>query len=199
MRTREHPERASLLGYPDQARQSIEDALAAARTGAYHVSVVLSLRASAAIVFQLQHDMSLARERAEMGVRLCTEHGIPLWLAITKIIHGWALVAQGQVEAGVTQLEQGIAVERTTEVVGWAPYHLALLAEAYGHGGDGKEGLRVITEALAAVHNAGARFYEAELWRLKGELLLQQRAQRAKAAGQKSKISRAPHVARRRV
>jgi predicted ATPase len=52
------------------------------------------------------------------------------------------------------------------------PYWLALLAEACGEGGQAKEGLEVLAEALAAVHTTGERFYEAELYRLKGELLL---------------------------
>ena len=56
------------------------------------------------------------------------------------------------------------------------PYYLGLLAEAYGKGGQAEEGLRVVAEALEAAHNSGERNYEAELYRLKGELLLQQTA-----------------------
>jgi predicted ATPase len=52
------------------------------------------------------------------------------------------------------------------------PYHLGLLAEAYAKGGQAEEGLSVLAEALAVVHKTGERLYEAELYRLKGELLL---------------------------
>ena len=55
---------------------------------------------------------------------------------------------------------------------------LAMLAEAYGKGGQAEEGLRVLAEALAAVHKNAERHYEAELYRLKGELLLQQAVER---------------------
>ena len=54
------------------------------------------------------------------------------------------------------------------------PYYLALLAEACAKGGQAEEGLSVLAEALATVHKTGERFYEAELYRLKGELLLAQ-------------------------
>ena len=52
------------------------------------------------------------------------------------------------------------------------PHFLALLAEAYGKQGRAAEGLTVLEEALAAVEQSGERYYEAELHRLKGELLL---------------------------
>jgi predicted ATPase len=55
-------------------------------------------------------------------------------------------------------------------------YFLALFAEAYGQLGQAEEGLRVLNEAMAAAHNHGERFYEAEICRLKGELLLRQAA-----------------------
>ena len=55
------------------------------------------------------------------------------------------------------------------------PYFLALLAEAYGTMGQPEEGLHVLAEALALVDKTGERWYEPELHRLKGELLLLQR------------------------
>ena len=48
------------------------------------------------------------------------------------------------------------------------PYYLALLAEAYGKVGQAEEGLTVLAEALAVVDKTGERYYEAELYRLKG-------------------------------
>ncbi|MGH9428498.1 MAG: hypothetical protein ACRD2L_19600, partial [Terriglobia bacterium] len=53
-------------------------------------------------------------------------------------------------------------------------YYLALLAEVYGEMGQAEEGLAVLTEALAVADKGGERFYEAELYRLKGELTLKQ-------------------------
>jgi predicted ATPase len=53
-------------------------------------------------------------------------------------------------------------------------YCLSLLAEAYGQAGQSREGLQVLAEAFTLIENNGDRWYEAEIHRLKGELLLQQ-------------------------
>src|SRR5262245_24876359 len=72
------------------------------------------------------------------------------------------------------QMHQSLVAYRATGAELRRSYYLALLAEAYGKGGQAKEGLTVIAEALALVGKTGERFYEAELYRLKGELTLQQ-------------------------
>ena len=104
---------------------------------------------------------------------LSTEQGLPSWLANGTVLQGGALAAQGQGEAGITQLRQGLAHRATGEEVG-RPYFLALLAEAYGRGGQAEEGLTVLAEALLAVNKTEERWCEAELYRLKGTLTLQQ-------------------------
>jgi predicted ATPase len=89
------------------------------------------------------------------------------------IRHGWALVQQGAVEEGITQLRQGLDswLARGSDL--GKTHVLARLAEAYGKAEQTAEGLGMLTDALAAVHNNAEHLYEAELYRLKGELLLQ--------------------------
>jgi predicted ATPase len=181
-----------LLGYPDRAHQSIEEARVAAQAGEYHAHVTLVLYAAAAIVSQFQRDVRTAGERAAVGIQLGTLHAVPLWLAVAQCIQGWALAAQGKVDEGVTCLEQGVAAYQTVGVVPWHSYHLALLAEAYGLGGSCDKGLRVLAEASAIMHDTGERFYEAEIYRLRGELLLTQKIKRQKAKGKNQK-SENPH------
>ncbi len=89
------------------------------------------------------------------------------------ILQGWALAEQGQGEEGITQMRQGLAAYQATGAEIARPYFLALLAEAYGKVGQVEEGLSVLAEALALVDKTGERFYEAELYRLTGELTLQ--------------------------
>jgi predicted ATPase len=88
------------------------------------------------------------------------------------ILLGWALAEQGQGEEGIAQIRKGLASWQATGAELYRPYWLALLAEAYGKVGKIEEGLAVLTEALDAAHKNGERYYEAELYRLKGELLL---------------------------
>ena len=104
---------------------------------------------------------------------LSTEQGFAYWSAVGTTLRGWALAERGEGEEGVTQLHQGLAAYRATEAGVWRPYYLALLAEVYGEMGQTEEGLNTLAEALAAVDNTGERFYEAELYRLKGTLTLQ--------------------------
>jgi predicted ATPase len=88
------------------------------------------------------------------------------------ILRGWALAEQGQV-AGIVQMRQGLATYKTAGGQEMQSYFLALLVEAYGKTGQAEEGLTLLAEALAVIDKTGERFYEAELYRLKGQLVLQ--------------------------
>src|SRR4029450_4428424 len=72
------------------------------------------------------------------------------------------------------QLRQGLAAWRAMGAGLTVSYYLALLAEVSGHAGQAEEGLRLLAEALAHVDTTGERDYAAEVYRLKGELLLRQ-------------------------
>ena len=80
----------------------------------------------------------------------------------------------GQVKEGIAQLSDGLRALQATGAESARPYFLSLLAEAYGIQGEPEEGLAVLTEALTRVDTTGERWYEPELYRLKGALLLQQ-------------------------
>ena len=115
----------------------------------------------------------MVRQQVEAVLALCNEQGfssISPWISPWR---GWALAMQGSAEEGITQIHQGLAAARATGMERFRPSHLALLAEAYGKAGQGEEGLSALAEALAAVDRTGERVYEAELYRLKGDLVLQ--------------------------
>src|SRR5262249_44856715 len=84
---------------------------------------------------------------------------------------GWALAAQGQREEGITAIQQAIAARQAMGAEVGRPWFLALLAEAYGRAGQTEAGLAVLAEALPAGHGTGECWWEAEIYRLKGELL----------------------------
>ncbi len=88
---------------------------------------------------------------------LATEQGFRFWLAQGTIRQGWRLAEQGQGEEGITQMRQGMAAWRATGAEANRPYYLALLAAAYGRGGQVEEGLAVLAEALDAVDKSGER------------------------------------------
>src|SRR5262249_46601415 len=80
---------------------------------------------------------------------------------------------QGQSAEGMSQIRHGLATCLATGAGILHSYHLALLAEAYEKAGQAEEGLAALAEALTVGDKTGERFYEAELYRLKGELTLQ--------------------------
>jgi predicted ATPase len=170
-----------VLGYPDQALQGIEEMLALARRLAHPFSLAQILFFSA-LLHQLRREPLPARAQAEAALALCTEQGFAAYGALCLLPQGWAVAQQGEVAEGIADMRQGFAAWQATGAgMAW-PWFLALLAESCGRVGQLDEGLRALEEALAVVQNNKERLYEAELYRLKGELLLQEApAHRAEA------------------
>lgn len=158
-------------GYPDQALHKVNEALRLAAQHAHTESQVLAAHFSAHI-HQLRREATLTRERAETLIALAEEYGLEMWKSFGVINRGWAMAEQGQVEAGIEQMRRGLASYEATGAQLWRPHFLGLLAAALAKVGRVEEGLAAITEALTAVHNAGEHYSEAELHRIKGELLV---------------------------
>jgi predicted ATPase len=161
------------LGYPDQALARSQEAVTLAQQSPHPVSLSHILCAAARF-HQFRREVSDVQEHAEATIRVAQEQGFVLWMAVGSLIRGWALVQQGQVKEGIEQLNQGFIAFRATGAEINQSYFLALLAEAHGTMGQPEAGLTVLTEALTHVDSTGERWYEAELHRLKGALLLQQ-------------------------
>jgi len=166
------------LGYPDQGLARSQEAVTLAQQSAHPFSLDFAL-CWAAVFHQFRREGRVAQERAEAAMNLAMEQGFPLWVAYSSILRAWALVHQGQAKEGIEQLHQGMMAWRATGAEIFRPYCLALLAEAYGTLGEPEAGLTVLAEALTLVDIAGERWYEAELYRLKGSLLLQQSSDNA--------------------
>jgi predicted ATPase len=161
------------LGYPDQALQRSQAALALARELAHSHSLTRILE-QASWTHLYRREGKAAYELADEAIALATRHEFPHWIAMGTMMRGWALTKLGQWETGRAQMRQGIDGYWATGAVLARGCWLAQVAEAYGQGGQPEEGLRVLGEALALVNDTGMRHYEAEMHRLKGELLLQQ-------------------------
>src|SRR5207248_207304 len=99
-------------------------------------------------------------------------HGFRYWAAVAVILRGWAMNAQGFGEEGLDELGRGLSTYLEMDIKLDRPYFLALLAEARARLGQVDEGLAAATEALALVQGSRSFFYEAEIHRLKGALIL---------------------------
>jgi adenylate cyclase len=109
---------------------------------------------------------------AEASIALSTAHDFPYWLAAGEFFRSWSLTAQGQDDNGVAQLQHVIATRQASGIENYQPYRLAMLAQARGHTGQPAAGLALVEKALAIVETGGEYGWQAELSRLKGELLL---------------------------
>jgi len=165
------------LGYPDQALQSIQEAMTLAQECTHPFSLAFAL-AMAAVVHQFRREAQAVKERADALIALSTEQGFPYWLPYGTTLRGWALTAQGEGTEGIAQINQGLAARRAMGAELHRPYFLSLLADAYGEAVQVEEGLTVLVEALALVESTGERNWEAELHRRKGELLLMKQGQK---------------------
>jgi predicted ATPase len=130
----------------------------------------------AAAIHQLRREGRAAQEYGEALISLAKEQGFPYQMVFGAIHRGWALAHQGQAQEGIEQITQGSLAYRATGAELDRPYFLALLAEAHGTMGQPEAGLTTLAEALTVVDKTGERWYEAEIYRLKGALLLQQNA-----------------------
>jgi predicted ATPase/class 3 adenylate cyclase len=161
-----------LLGRPDQAVASSQAALALAQQLAHPFSLIHALY-WAAVLHHFRREAPQTRTHAETAITIATDQGFPQQLAQAMPMRGWALAESGQREEGITQIHQGLAAYQATRATANRPYYLSLLAKVSAKMGQFTEGLEALTEALATVTKSRVRWWEAELYRLRGELLLQ--------------------------
>ncbi len=177
-----------LRGYPDQALKKIRESLTSARELSHPYSQGYALD-GAAWIHRFRREQQATQEQAEALEALSNEQGFALLLAEGTMFRGWALIEQGQREEGIEQIRQGLAALHAGGLEVVRPYFLALLAESCGKVGQLKEGLKLLDEALTAAHKNAGCFYEAELYRLKGQLTLQSKTSLGQVSG-KSQTSR---------
>lgn len=161
-----------LLGYPEQAQQRSHEAVSLADEvdHAFTQAVAMTWQL---YVSQARGEVDITKENAQNLITLASEHSFP-WKVFGSMFHGWAQVKQGQSEEGLNQLHQGLSTMQAMSLKGFRPVTLTLLIDAYREMGMIDEGLKQVSETLAVMEETGECNYEAEVHRLKGELLLLQ-------------------------
>jgi class 3 adenylate cyclase/predicted ATPase len=159
-----------VLGYPDQAVDRVERALALARELSHPYSLCQALVHST-FVHARRGQGEAALKFADEAVRLATERGFQ-FLAYGICFRGAALIVCGQAEEGVKQLREGLASMRAFGAQLVQTRFCAALAEGCVALGRVEDGFAAVTEALGAAEGTGERSSEAELYRLKGVLML---------------------------
>lgn len=160
-----------LGGYPDQALAQAQTVLLLARENAHPYSLALALFWVAQLYRVLGKVRSVQTYTEEL-VLFAQAQGIANGRPYGLVLHGWVLAEQGQLEEGLARMHAGLAEVQTLGIETGKDHCLAWLAEAYSKAGQFAEGLQAVAEAQNVVGKTGERWYEAELYRLKGELML---------------------------
>ena len=160
-----------MRGYPAQARAHLDQALHLAQHLAHPFSLARTLHYDT-ILCQLRRDTLATRAQAGEEITVATTQNFALAQASGRIMAGWAISVQEHSPEGLVQIRQGLDLYRLTGAEYQRPHYLTLLAEASGRLGQPEEGLTALDEALTVMEQTGERYYEAELHRQRGELLL---------------------------
>ncbi|MGA8547878.1 MAG: hypothetical protein WB785_21790, partial [Mycobacterium sp.] len=186
-----------VMGYPTQAVAAMERTLAYAREleDPYSVGITHLFFAK---LSQLRREPEPARKLAERALAVSTEIDAPavgLWCLLPR---GWAIAHQGDVSAGIADIREAMDRRRRTGMGAVWPWYLAVLAELQGMAGQVEDGLSSLEEAFRWVGRNDEHLYEAEVHRLRGELLLKQdthdTAQAEKLFEQSLNVSRKQHA-----
>ena len=160
-------------GLPHQALQTNDEMLKLARSIKQPFSLEYALHHTA---WLYQHNRlgAQAQAAADEQIRIATEQGFLFWHASGTLYSAAGMLLQGQLEPGLQLLRQGLEAYRSTGAELALPYYLSILADGCRQTGRFAEARSALEEALALVEKNDERFQEAELYRLKGELLLAQ-------------------------
>ena len=185
-----------VLGYPEQAMESTRKSFMLGQTLGQPNSLVWA-HLAAGTLYQLLRDVPRSLEQWEAVIQLSAEHGLAQLLLWAKPWHGWTQVKLGRRAEGIAEIREGLAALQAMGTEVTRPQCNALLAESVAEDGRVEEGLAIIAEGLAMVERTGAGYYEAELYRLNGELQLMRRDGTRQAEAEAS-FQRAIELARQR-
>ena len=146
-------------------------------------------------LYQVRREPEAVREVAEAAMALGEEHGFPEWLEWGRWLHGWALAELGDIERGVAEMEAGIAGFVPIGGVPRQAFTAALLAKVYEKLGRIDQAIAMLDDQLVRIERSGERLDEAELYRVKGELLYARDG--ASSTESESCLRKAIEVARR--
>jgi len=186
------PQDLWMLGYPDQALARSQEALGLAQTLAHAPTIAAALTVAVVRSRILRREVQAASHYVEQLQRLVIEKNLAAYQPWVRLFHGWVQVQRGQAPAGLVDMRTGMSALQAVR-----PYRLTLLGEACWQAGQAVEGLEVLDEALALVEQTHARTSEAEMHRLRGELLLKKARDKRQCTAVEGCFRQAIEVAQR--
>jgi predicted ATPase len=182
-----------IQGYPEQAKEKSREAIAVSQVLDHPFSLIAALEVGAGIMHTLARSYQAAGEDLKLSIALADEHNFGSFQVEGRFYEGFLQVVDGRTEKGIAQMEQSLAAWRGTGMRILYTVMLGLLAEAQGRAGQVEKGLQILDDAFIEVESRDERFCEAELLRVKGDLL---RLRREEPAVIESTYQQAIKVAR---
>jgi class 3 adenylate cyclase/predicted ATPase len=154
-----------------RATELSEEGIARARIlkGPFTLAIALDY---AAMMHQFDHNYMVVQEFTAEAIELCTEHHFAYYLAWARMIHGWAVFQTGDVETGLAEVQEGFDAFEQTGAGLRLPYYLSLLAEGQSRAGQSEKAMTTVDLALQRANSNGEKWHDADLFRLKAQLLL---------------------------
>src|SRR5216683_2286635 len=168
------------LGYADQALNLSHEARELAEALSHPDSIAFALGYECHLR-HLRGEIEVVRELAERQIRLCTEYGLATFLQGANLYFGWAMASQGYGAQGIVRLQKAITAQRASGFGMFYPTNLAALAKACLAANRFDEGLSALTKAEAIAEEHEEYCHVADIYRLRGELLLKRQAERSGA------------------
>jgi predicted ATPase len=160
----------AILGFLDQATNVSQEVVAWAQGMSRPLTLLLAL-VYVSLADQFRGDVQAAEEHSASALGMASEYRFPHFASVATVVEGWARGCRGQAESGIVEMRRGISGLEATGVR-TPTFLLVPLAETYVKIGQPEEASRLIAGALETAQQTGQRLHEAELYRLKGELLL---------------------------
>ena len=172
-----------LLGFPERASGAIRRAVELANDIEDAFSVAFA-QIFGTIVAQVRVELAEGEKMAREALSLSTDLGFSLLATFARSDIAWSSFSASPTQSTLGELRESVEALRTSGVALLAPYYMTLLARAHHQIEQPCEGLRVLEQAESLIEKRDERWWEAEVHRLRGEVLLSKSAgNRAQAEG----------------
>ena len=160
-----------MRGYPDRGLATLSQVFSVPACSDFPFNHA-GCRAFCAVLHQLRGEPELVEQQAVEGWPIAEKYEISNWMSLLRVLTGWTTARKGNEETGIARIREGIQMAHNCGFSMWVPYLRMLLAETQLRAGRVSDGLSVIHETLEVLEHTDERCVEAELHRLKGELIL---------------------------
>jgi len=160
-----------ILGCPESALADLERALKGAREIG-HAAVLMYALGHASFTYMWEGNYAAARALLDVLTALADEKGAAQWKAFGMLVQGWLFAVSGKSADAVHMITSGITAWRSAGATVYVPLHLSHLTRAYAELGQFDDAWRCSGEAITAIEMSKERWYEAEVYRVAGEIAL---------------------------